>query len=576
MTSRNFIYPTMMLTRENLDDRICIEGASQSYTWKDLLCRIEGYRLAFVASNHKRIAIYFDELIDSAAALLGCWAAGCTAVLPADTSQTTCDKLCEGIVDAACGSFSAMIRVPRIIAAPSQTPCRAVLQEDLEQIEIFTSGSTGTPVRIIKRLRQLFCEVQSIEERKHGVARNLAEDALVVSTVSQQHIYGLLFFLLWSLASARPAWERRVQYPESLISIFSSHKNCIWIASPAHLKRLPEHLPWENVRSHIAGVYSSGGPLDEQALIRTIQLTGQSPVELLGSSESGGIAWRSRIMMDDGSITNDHWQALPAVEWREENGLLVIRSPQLSSADWETTSDKIRTLTAGKTFMHLGRADRIAKIEEKRVSLTLIENSLTTCGLLSQARALQLDDKRHSLAIVGVPTPEAVEIIATQGKRALVQRLRTELLQTLERVCLPRHWRFCITLPENCMGKTTREALLRLFETKTVQAVARSITPCHAELVMTVSANCPYFSGHFPGFSILPGLAQIQWIIELAQQCFRFDNTFLGLKKLKFSRPIRPASTVLITLNWDAGKRNLNFEISSTEGVVQAKGDVLF
>lgn len=126
------------------------------------------------------------------------------------------------------------------------------------------------------------------------------------------------------------------------------------------------------------------------------------------------------------------------------------------------------------------------------------------------------------------------------------------------------------------MGKTTREALLRLFETKTVQAVARSITPCHAELVMTVSANCPYFSGHFPGFSILPGLAQIQWIIELAQQCFRFDNTFLGLKKLKFSRPIRPASTVLITLNWDAGKRNLNFEISSTEGVVQAKGDVLF
>ena len=71
MTSRNFIYPTMMLTRENLDDRICIEGASQSYTWKDLLCRIEGYRLAFVASNHKRIAIYFDELIDSAARALG-------------------------------------------------------------------------------------------------------------------------------------------------------------------------------------------------------------------------------------------------------------------------------------------------------------------------------------------------------------------------------------------------------------------------------------------------------------------------------------------------------------------------
>ena len=64
MTSSNFIYPTMMLTRENLDDRICIEGASQSYTWKDLLCRIEGYRLAFVARNHKRIAIYFDELID--------------------------------------------------------------------------------------------------------------------------------------------------------------------------------------------------------------------------------------------------------------------------------------------------------------------------------------------------------------------------------------------------------------------------------------------------------------------------------------------------------------------------------
>ncbi len=66
------------------------------------------------------------------------------------------------------------------------------------QIYFYTSGSTGQPKKIPRSLRQLLNEVQGLD-----ASFQLPEQAIAIATVSHQHIYGLLFKLLWPLASGR-------------------------------------------------------------------------------------------------------------------------------------------------------------------------------------------------------------------------------------------------------------------------------------------------------------------------------------------------------------------------------------
>lgn len=301
MTTESFVPVRDVLKRTETDTRPWCVSSAGVKTFGDLRRAAAGYKAAFEAAGVKRAAVFSPEIFTSSAALFGAWAAGVTAVLPADTTPATCARLRAGVADAAAGDFpgdSGLTVIEPVAAAECEF---GVLEENAELLELFTSGSTGTPTAVIKRLRQLFCEVESIEKRQSDAG--VDPDAVILSTVSQQHIYGLLFFLLWPIASARPVWHRRVTTPEGVIDLAGRFEKSAWIASPAHLTRLPETPDWEKTKGRLQIVMSSGGPLAENGVRDCLRLTGLSPVELLGSSESGGIAWRSRGVASDGTMT---------------------------------------------------------------------------------------------------------------------------------------------------------------------------------------------------------------------------------------------------------------------------------
>ncbi|GLS27433.1 hypothetical protein [Marinibactrum halimedae] len=56
-----------------------------------------------------------------------------------------------------------------------------------------------------------------------------------------------------------------------------------------------------------------------------------------------------------------------------------------------------------------------------------------------------------------------------------------------------------------------------------------------------------WFNGHFEGFQILPGVAQLDWVMHLLHECGVSDQ-FTGFERLKFSRPIRPDEELQIRL----------------------------
>jgi len=521
------------------------------------LADVAAWHATFAAVAGPRVALYFDDTYAFACALYGAWHAGKHVSLPGDTQPATLQRVLRG-VDACAGDLPGALR-PQTGAPVAPL---AALDPRRTGLVVHTSGSSGEPVEIAKSLAQLDAEMDTLQA---AFGARLA-DAEVFATVSHQHIYGLLFHALWPLAAGRVLVAQRLQYPEEMAARLGGVS--VLVTSPAHLKRLPDTLDWSAARAGLRAVFSSGGPLPPEAAATALELLGHSPTEVYGSSETGGIAWRRR------AEHGDRWTPLPGIAWRAgDEGQLAVRSRHLPDDDWFETADRVAADGGG--FVLRGRADRIVKIEEKRVSLTAMEQALLAGGDLAEARVIELPgDTGPRLAVVGVPTPAGRERLA-EGKRVLNERLRAQLLQVVERVVLPRRFRYLDRLPANAQGKTPLATLQALFrpvrpepewlERGELKAVAR--LPIDADLLV--------FDGHFPAVPILPGVAQLDWAVGFARECFVLPPRFLRLDTLKFQSPVRPGMVLTLTLTWRPEPGSLAFTYTSDAGP-HASGAVVF
>ena len=193
MTSPLYIDPAKALTRPDLDDRVCMHCKDGPRTWREFLTAVEGWRQAVIKSNAKRVAVFSADLFEMASALYGAWAANAIVLFPANTSEAMVRLLSEGAADALIGQFEQTHGVPLLAPEPASSPCRLPIDDQL-LCELYTSGSTGVPVSIPKRIRKLFYEVEHIDGGKYGLPDEIPQDAVVLSSVSAQHIYGLLLY----------------------------------------------------------------------------------------------------------------------------------------------------------------------------------------------------------------------------------------------------------------------------------------------------------------------------------------------------------------------------------------------
>src|SRR5690606_9549520 len=132
-------------------------------------------------------------------------------------------------VDACAGALPGALQAA---AAPAQ-PLRE-LDVHATRAVIYTSGSSGQPLAIPKRLAQLQVEVEHLQA-VFGERIASAGEPLVLSTVSHQHIYGLLFLTLWPLAAGRPVAVERLAWPEQMAQRLA-RRPCVLVSSPAHLR----------------------------------------------------------------------------------------------------------------------------------------------------------------------------------------------------------------------------------------------------------------------------------------------------------------------------------------------------
>jgi len=75
--------------------------------------------------------------------------------------------------------------------------------------------------------------------------------------------------------------------------------------------------------------------------------------------------------------------------------------------------------------------------------------------------------------------------------------------------------------------------------------------------------------------AILPGVAQLDWAVQLAREAFPIPSRFLRMEALKFQRVARPGDTIHLELEWQAERCTLQFRYTSVHGP-HASGRVVF
>ena len=544
-------------------------GAVLSYEM--FLKRVRAWRALLALISGQAFALYLDDSVEFTAALFGAWQAGKTIYLPGDNLPGTCASLRRS-VDGYLGEFAAAWQ-PQ---APPQDASADVdvfhrLDPDFLGLVLYTSGSTGAAQAIPKKLAQLAAEVAALETQFGG--RLGAAD--IVATVSHQHIYGLLFKVLWPITAGRAIHAGSFSFFEELSAALAQRDSAL-VSSPAHLKRLQETSVLAPAAKRLRVVFSSGGPLAPEVARECRRILEQAPVEVYGSSETGGIAWRQQANGSD-----EAWTPFPGVHWRIDPAyeVLEVSSAYLPSADWFRTADRA-VARADRRFLLKGRIDRIAKIEGKRISLSAIESLLMASPLVTAARIIVLEESRQRVAAFIVPSESGRQRLAEVGRLNFSRSLRNLLVNSIEPVGLPRIWRYPNALPINAQGKTTVAELRTLLDrasNRPTQPRKRLVEKNSHEAVFELVAprSLIYFDGHFPGRAILPGVVQIDWVIACGRQCFNLPPLFRGVHALKFQRVIPPETPVRLEIVYDRAKSTLSFQITSALGR-HAAGRILF
>ena len=344
-----------------------------------------------------------------------------------------------------------------VLTPPTKSETRdiPVIEADETQILMYTSGSTGRPKAVLQRMTEFEIDNAFVISKwgEEFTRRKL------VATVSQHHIYGFLFTISLPFALGVPFRRKRITFPEEFEKL--TRDSYMIIASPAFLKRTVDSRGGERLSLNEPWIFTSGGAVSPDLAVSTHKVFGVYPLEVYGSTETSGIAYRQQN-------TDGLWWTpfANAKVWADSDGCLKIVSPYIKDPEGFATADLVEFSADGEHFLLKGRSDSIVKIEEKRISLTEVENRLLQTGLVKDAKVVALSNEvRQFLAAAVVLNDEGKAKFEGQEKFCVNKYFRDFLAKYFENVVLPKKFRYLDALPADVQGKKHKEEIAVLFDT---------------------------------------------------------------------------------------------------------------
>ncbi len=435
----------------------------------------------------------------------------------------------------------------------------------------YTSGSTGKPKAVRKFIYQKDREIAYWEKTQSS----RFVGAEIHSTASHQHIYGLMFRLLWPLCSGRPFHADTAKNWDEIGELTSSNRPFVLVTSPTHLSRLSP-LETGTVRLRPNLVLSAGGFLAPENAAKANELLDCPILEIYGSTETGAIANRLNKGKDE------NWMALEGVELdMDEEDCLYVSTPLLPDGDGYFKTGDIAKLHSHSEFSLQGRADRIVKVEGKRASLPRLEGILSEHPWVDDIHVQLLASGKRSLGAVAAITQEGQDFLTKNGRFRTGRVLEDHLKQFEDAVSVPKRWRFVNEIPRNQQSKILPADIEKLFQVTeekmppsrskfskiAYEEKSRNTSENELEITIKIPADLDYFKGHFTETPILPGVVQIHWAAEQISHHFSAAGNPQKIEKLKFKKLIFPETEVKLVLSRKSEhKYSFLFQSCNSEG----------
>ncbi|MDE8555446.1 AMP-binding protein [Pantoea vagans] len=387
-------------------------------------------------------ALCFDDSYRFCVALLACWYAGKTPVMPGHSRVALLDEM---QLDGVLGDMPLAVSLPLLIGDDAEVRGPLPPLPVSSALVLFTSGSTGSPRQVVKSLM--------VMEQESQWLRNLWGEQLrgcrFIASVSHQHLYGLSFRIFLPMMLRLPFSAQPLFYGEQLAQLPHDCRYA-FISSPAFLSRLDSAL----VAPACELIVSAGGALRGVDAERVLQRFGCAVSEIYGSTETGTLAWRQC------DRTNAPWRCFPAIRLEQVTlDRWQVWSPLIACECGLPLDDRLNMQPDGG-FQLAGRHDRIVKIGDKRISLSEVERRLTDLPEIDDAAALVIT--RHERQAIGV----VLSLNSTLDEAALHQRRqqwKRQLQRWLEPLAMPRYWRVVATIPTTTQSKRAWPQIEELF-----------------------------------------------------------------------------------------------------------------
>lgn len=355
------------------------------------------------------------------------------------------------------GAVIASLASPLAIAATFAV--ERIVRQHRFCVVFHTSGSTSTPKTIVKTFESLAKEVAFHRDRLR-----LDSDITFLTTVQSDHMYGRLWCDMLPRAAGCKLDPEIILSPETLIAKMSEARKVFLVTTPSFLKRFCAYSNQYDIPQNCAFLTTSGSLLDADTSRAAKRVFGVAPMEIFGSTETGGVACRTQ-----GEVPVKYdWEVFSPVKVKvSEDGRLVVRSP-FSYVKEYVMGDGVELSPDGRHFKLLGRKDRMVKIAEQRVSLPEMEERIKALDCVDDVALVALEGERGPY--LGAVVVSAVQCAlggdASCGASSdpqLALSLRKLLISIFPKGTVPKRYRFVAEIPRNAQGKVLASALRDLL-----------------------------------------------------------------------------------------------------------------
>lgn len=405
-------------------------------------------------------------------------------------------------------------------------------------VNFFTSGSTAKPKMIKKTLANLISEAIDVTNEFRELLKTVSK---IESSTKPQHMFAMTFRFMLPLCNLGKFLmvSEDVCYPDNV-----DLSNALFVSTPSFLELYKKF----DLRCDAGVVVTAGAKLPQKVFEYLEQQT--NVLEVYGSTESGVIGWKRSSKKNCLTTFSN-----VSVSVNKESQIVI--NSQYFIEENLTLCDIIK-MQDDKHFNLINRADRVFKIQDKRISAPELEACLLENKLVQDVYCFQYGDKMAcTLVLSDIGKNWLLDNIKDIGVVGLYSEIKNFLKDKVEIV--PQKWKILYEIPKNMFGKIDKAKLAKIFGTNLsmpiVLSCQKNINEACYELIFPKNSN--FFEGHFNNFPILPGVVQLYYANYFAKDAFGCDISTEVVKKIKFSKIIKPDEKVCLHFS-NIGK-NINY-----------------